>query len=150
MRAISCVAGMCLVLAGCATSGPLGQDVLAVGPAPKQSRLVIYRSSIMGFAIQPDYMIDGKAVAASQPEGFVVCNLAPGKHQVSVGNFELNVNFGGGSDQAGLHLRPGQTAYLKAEPQPGLTMGVVTLSEVSESQGRADTATLHKLDGACS
>ena len=150
MRTVSGVAGMCLVLAGCATSGPLGQDVLATGVAPKQSRLVIYRTSALGFAIQPDYVIDGKAVAPSTPEGFVVCNLAPGKHNVSVGNFELNVNFGGGTDKAGLNLRPGQTAYLKAEPQPGLTMGVVTLSEVTENQGRADTASLHKLDGACS
>jgi len=149
MRAISCVAGVCLVLAGCATSGPLGKEVLVTDIAPKKSRLVVYRVSALGFAVQPDYIIDGKAVAASQPEGFVVCQLEPGKHRVSVGNFELNVNFGGGSDQAGVVLRPGQTTYLKAEPQLGLTVGVITLSEVTASQGQSDTATLHKLDGAC-
>jgi hypothetical protein len=149
MRAVSCVVGVCLILAGCATSGPLGKEVLATDIAPKKSRLVIYRVSALGFAVQPDYKIDGKAVAPSQPEGFVVCNLEPGKHEVSVGNFELNINFGGGSDQAGVALRPGQTTYLKAEPQLGLTLGVITLSEVTESQGRSDTASLHKLDGAC-
>lgn len=149
MRAVSCVAGLCLLLTGCATSGPLGKDVLATGIAPQSSRLVIYRASILGFAVQPDYVIDGKAVAPSQPEGFVVCNLAPGKHAVSVGNFELNVNFGGGTDRASVALRPGQTTYLKAEPQLGLTVGVITLSEVTENQGLSDTATLHKLDGAC-
>jgi hypothetical protein len=149
MRAFSCVVGTCLLLAGCATSGPLGKDVLASSIAPQKSRLVIYRVSALGFAVQPDYIIDGKAVAPSQPEGFVVCNLDPGEHQVSVGNFELNVNLGGGSDQAGLKLKPGQTAYLKAEPQMGLTLGVITLTEVTEGQGQSDTAALHKLDGAC-
>jgi hypothetical protein len=127
----------------------LGQEVLTAGIAPKKSRLVVYRTSILGFAVQPDYVVDGKVVAPSQPEGFVVCQLEPGKHEVSVGNFELNVNFGGGSDKASVTLQPGKTTYLKAEPQPGLTIGVITLSEVTESQGQADTATLHKLDGAC-
>ena len=28
----------------------------------------------------------------------------------------------------------------------GLTMGLVTLSEVTENQGRSDTASLHKID----
>ncbi len=149
MRAISCIAGVCLLLAGCASSGPLGKDVLSAGIAPKKSRLVLYRTSALGFAVQPDYVIDGKPVAPSQPQGFVVCHLDPGKHQVSVGNFELNVNLGGGSDKAGVTLRPGATTHLKADPQPGLTMGVITLTEVTESQGQSDTETLHKLDGGC-
>lgn len=149
MRAIPCITMACLLLAGCATSGPLGKEVLATSLAPKKSRLVVYRTSALGFAVQPDYMINGKAVAPSQPDGFVVCNLDPGKHEVTVGNFELNVNFGGGTDKANVTLRPGATTYLKAEPQMGLTVGVITLSEVTESQGQADTATLHKLDGAC-
>lgn len=138
-----------LLLGGCATSGPIGRDVLAGNLAPKKSRLVIYRASAMGFAVQPDYVVNGKAVAPSQPDGFVVCNLDPGAHQVSVGNFELNVNLGGGSDKASVQLRPGQTTYLKAEPQMGLTIGVITLSEVTENQGQLDTATLHKLESSC-
>lgn len=149
MRAVLCVALLCLFLAGCATGGPLGKEVLAAGIAPQKSRLVIYRTSALGFAIQPDYVIDGKPVAPSQPDGFVVCNLDPGKHAVSVGNFELNINFGGGEDEAGVTLQPGQTTYLKAEPQPGLVVGVITLTEVTAGQGQSDTEDLHKLDGAC-
>jgi hypothetical protein len=149
MRIGLVMASIGLLLTGCASSGPLGKDVLVAPLAPQKSRLVIYRTSPLGFAVQPDYVIDGKAVGASQPEGFVVCQLNPGKHDVSVGNFELNVNLGGGSDKASLALRPGQTAYLKAEPQLGLTLGVITLSEVTESQGQADTASLHKIEAAC-
>jgi Protein of unknown function (DUF2846) len=150
MRAGLSVLSCALLLAGCATSGPTGKEVLAADLAPKKSRLVIYRTSPLGFAVQPDYFINGKAVAASQPDGFVVCNLDPGTHQVTVGNFELNVNLGGGTDKATVNLRSGQTAYLKAEPQMGLTLGVITLSEVTENQGRQDTASLHKLEATCS
>lgn len=149
MRNTTFIIAFAALLSGCATSGPMGRDVLSAQMAPQKSRVVIYRSSAMGFAVQPDYALNGKAVAASQPNGFVVCNVEPGTHELSVGNIELNVNFGGGSDKARVNLRPGQTAYFKAEPQMGLTIGVITLSEVTENQGRADTASLHKLESAC-
>src|SRR5687767_16028516 len=113
MRAISCIAGVCLLLAGCASSGPLGKDVLSAGIAPKKSRLVLYRTSALGFAVQPDYVIDVKPVAPSQPQGIVVCHLGRGKDPVSVGNFELNVNFGGGSDKAGVAVPQGASSNLQ-------------------------------------
>lgn len=149
MRICLCLVLIAVFLSGCATSGPIGKDVLVAPLAPQKSRLVIYRTSPIGIAVQPDYIVDGKRVGSSQPDGFVVCQLDPGAHQVSVGNFELNINLGGGSDKASLNLQPGQTTYLKAEPQIGLTLGVITLSEVAESQGQADTADLHKIESAC-
>jgi len=65
------------------------------------ARVIIYRTSVLGFAIQPDYMIDGKAVAASQPGGFVACDLPPGRHEIAVGNFAISNNLygGGGSEK---------------------------------------------------
>ena len=53
------------------------------------------------------------------------------------------------NDKAIVDLQPGATTYLHAQPQPGLTIGIVTLSQVLESQGRADTANLHKIDSEC-
>jgi hypothetical protein len=150
MRAGLCVVAAGLLLSGCVTgSGPTGSEILAASMAPKKSRLVIYRTSPLGFAVQPPYSIDGKEVGSATPSGFVVCHLDPGPHQVAVGNFQLTVSLTGGSDKVGVTMRPGQTTYLKADPQMGLTVGVITLSEVTENQGRADTATLNKLDSAC-
>jgi hypothetical protein len=131
------------------TGGPTGSAILAGDLAPKKSRLVIYRTSPLGFAVQPSYSIDGKAVGSSTPDGFVVCHLNPGTHQVAIANFELTVSLTGGTDKVNVTLRPGQTTWLKAEPQMGLTVGVITLSEVTENQGRADTASMHKLESAC-
>ncbi len=141
--------GLAVILAGCAGSGPLGNEVLTGSINPSTARLVIYRSSAMGFAVQPDYMINGQRMAGSQPNGFVVCDLPPGMHEVAVNNMALNVNLFGGSDKASLDMKPGTTTFLHAQPQPGLTLGIVTLSQVAEQQGRTDTASLHKIEGAC-
>jgi hypothetical protein len=149
MRVGLCAAAAGLLLSGCATSGPTGQELLAGNLAPRKSRLVIYRTSAFGLAVQPSYSIDGNAVGSSTPSGFVVCYLNPGAHQVAVGNFGLNVSLGDSTDKVSVLLRPGQTTYLKAEPNMGLTMGVITLTEVTENQGKADTASLHKLESSC-
>jgi hypothetical protein len=139
------------VLAGCASSGPTGREILTGSIAPSASRLVIYRTSALGLAVQPDYIIDGQKVGGSQPNGFVVCELPAGQHEVAVANMPLNISlFAGGSEKVEVTLRPGSTSYLYAQPQMGLTLGVITLTEVTENQGRADTANLHKVDSQCS
>lgn len=114
------------------------------------ARVVIYRVSAMGLAMQPDYLIDGKAVGSSQPGGFVACEVAPGRHEIAVGNLAISNNlFGGGSEKMTLDLRAGSTAYLAASPVPGLVAGQVTLTNVTEVQGRADIGSLHQISGAC-
>jgi hypothetical protein len=118
---------------------------------PGATRLVIYRSSALGFAIQPNYLVDGRVVGGSQPAGFVACDLAPGLHEVAVNNMPLTTNlFGNGSEKVSIDLRAGSTTYLAAEPQMGIvTPGQITLVQVTENQGRADVANLHRIDGAC-
>lgn len=149
MRAIF-VGLLSILLVGCATGGPSGSQVLTGSIAPSQSRLVMYRPSVLGFAIQPPYTVNGKVVANTQPGGFVVCTLAPGNYNVRVANVagDTNLSFSG-SEKADVQLVPGKTTYLKAEPQMGLVIGVVTISEVTERQGFADTAKMSKIAGNC-
>lgn len=149
MKIKSAVLCTVVALAGCASSGPTGRELLTGSINPQVARLVIYRTNAMGLAVQPDYNVDNKKVGASTPNGFVVCELPPGPHRVSVGNFALNVNLGGGTDTWELDLKPGTTTYIQAEPKVGLTIGVVTLNQVTEVQGRNETAALHKLESNC-
>ena len=137
-------------LTGCA-SGPTGGETLTSDVKPSAARLVIYRTSALGFAIQPNYLVDGRAVGGSQPDGFVACELPPGPHEVAVNNLPLTTNlFGHGSEKIGVDLRAGSTAYLAAEPQLGIvTPGQITLVQVPENQGRADVANLHQINGSC-
>jgi hypothetical protein len=85
-------------LSGCA-SGPMGGEALTDNVKPTASRVVIYRASAMGLAVQPNYVVDGRVIAGSQPAGFVVCDLPPGHHEVAVNNMPLSSNlFGHGSE----------------------------------------------------
>jgi hypothetical protein len=136
-------------LAGCA-SGPTGSTVLTDSARSGATRLVIYRASTVGFAIQPSYVVDGRVIASSQAAGFVVCNLSPGRHEVAVANLPSISLFGRGSEKISVNLRAGSTTYLSAESQVGImTPGKITLIEVTENQGRTDVASLRQTDSAC-
>ncbi len=137
------------LVSGCASGGPKGSEILTGSIAPNTSRLVLYRVSPLGMAIQPNYMLNGKAVAPTQPSGFVVCDIAPGTYTVSIDNLSADMSLTGGTDKTSVKLTPGQTTYLKAEPQFGLIVGVITLSHVTPPQGQQDTASLSKIEGSC-
>ena len=136
-------------LTGCASSGPVGSDVLTGSIKTNTARLVIYRVSPLGFAVQPGYLLNGQKIANSTPNGFVVCDLPPGKTELAVDNTSFNINLFGGSDKASLNLAPGTTTFVRADPQPGVTIGIIMLTQVTESQGRADSAALHKIESTC-
>ncbi len=150
MRGYAGFVAVAALLSGCA-SGPTGGEALTDSVRSSAARLVIYRSSAMGFAVQPNYVVDGRVIAGSQPAGFVVCDLPPGAHEVAVANMPLSTNlFGHGSEKVNVDLRAGSTAYLSAEPQMGImTPGQITLVQVTENQGRADVASLHQTNGVC-
>jgi hypothetical protein len=140
---------MAVSLAGCA-SGPTGNLTLADNVRPSAARLVIYRASPMGFALQPDYLVDGRVIASSQPAGFVMCELSPGRHEIAVANVAVSNNlFGRGSDKLSLDLRAGNTVYLSADPQMGIVAGQITFIQVTDNQGRADVGSLHQTNGTC-
>jgi hypothetical protein len=138
------------LLSGCA-SGPTANVALTDNVKPSGSRLIIYRTSALGFAIQPNYAVDGRVIGGSQAAGFVACDLPPGRHEVAVNNLPLSTNlFGQGSEKVSVDLRSGSTTYLSAQPQMGIvTPGAITLVQVTESQGRADVASLRQSTGSC-
>src|SRR5579864_9169265 len=130
MRGCVGIVVVAALLSGCA-SGPTGGESLTNNVRSSNARLVIYRSSVMGFAVQPNYVVDGRTIAGSQPAGFVVSDLTPGRHEVAIDNVPLSNNlFGQGSDKLSVDLRPGTTAYLSAAPQMGIVMGQITLIQV--------------------
>lgn len=149
MRAFPVVAGLGLGLAACASSGPLGKEVLTGSLRPDTARMVFYRTSALGLAVQPSYMIDGKPIANSQPGGFAVCEVKPGRHEVAIDNMPVNGNLFGGTDKATLDMKPGTTAYLSEQPQPGLTIGFITLTQVADGFGQSQTKELHKIESQC-
>ncbi|MGY8711222.1 hypothetical protein RAD16_36290 [Bradyrhizobium sp. 18BD] len=141
---------MATLLAGCA-SGPMGSAALTDNVKSNTARLIIYRSSSLGFAVMPNYAVDGRVIGGSQAAGFLSCDLLPGRHEVAVNNLPLSSNlFGQGSEKVSVELRAGSTTYLAAQPQMGIvTLGAVTLIQVTEGQGRADVASLRQSNSSC-
>lgn len=143
------IAVIASAVGGCAT-GPVGSEVLARGLKPGMARLVIYRDAVSGAFVQPEYAIDGRKVGSSQPASFIVCEVHPGQHAVSVGNFPLSISIGPGTDTITARLRPGTTTFLHAEPRLGImTPGSIGLTQVAESQGRTDVASLSRSESNC-
>lgn len=137
-------------LVGCASGGPTGKEVLTGSIAPSKARIVMYRTSPLGLALQPDYTINGKAIAAAKPSGFIVCNVNPGTHNLSVANAGGDQTFyDAGTQNAKVTVNAGETAYLLAEPKLGLVVGFLTLTQVGKTQGIQDTASLSKIEGQC-
>ena len=150
IRSILALAISTIVVAGCATTGPLGNEVLNASMNPKIARVVIYRKSMIGLAVQPDYVVDGKPVAASQPGGFVSCDLQPGRHIIAVSNPAISNSLTGvGSENFSLDLRAGTVTYFNAAVQPGLVLGQLTLTNVTDIQGQADVGDLHQISAGC-
>ena len=78
------IVGCAALLAACA-SGPKHAEIQSSIPALKASegRLYVYRSgSMMGAAIQPNVVINGKVAGESKPGGFFFVDLAPGTVEV--------------------------------------------------------------------
>lgn len=116
MKRLLCLLATLTILAGCAAGGRTGQEVLTGSIAPSKSRVVFYRPSPLGFAIQPSYTIDEKEVAASQPLGFVACEVEPGPHVLRAANLAGDANLAfSGSEITNVELQPGETAYIRAD-----------------------------------
>src|SRR5262245_40131471 len=124
-------------------------DVIESKSRPGTARLVIYRTNPVGLLIQPDFVVDGRRAGTAQPGGFVMCDLAPGKHSVSVSNIPIALPLSNAPDAITVGLRAGTTTYLRADPQMGIVAGTITLTHVADEQGRADVAGLSRVETDC-
>lgn len=108
------IVGCAALLAACA-SGPKHAEVQSSIPALKASegRLYVYRSgSMMGAAIQPNVVINGKVVGESKPGGFFFVDLPPGTVEVLTST-EVE-------KKLTLTLEAGQTRYVRTTVGFGL------------------------------
>ena len=125
-------------LVGCATSGPTGDQAAATKIKGGSARLVFYRDyAYYGLALQPDYIVDGRHIGASQVNGFIVCDLSPGRHELKV---EAYIG-GGTEDRGAVNLQAGETAYYRGVI--GLS-GALTLTPASSAEGSASITKMHQ------
>lgn len=128
------IVGCAALLAACA-SGPKHAEVQSSIPALKASegRLYVYRSSsMMGAAIQPNVVINGKVAGESKPGGFFFVDLPPGSVEVSTST-EVE-------KKLSLTLDAGQTRYVRTSIGFGLMVGRVYPELVDNNVGAKEIA----------
>ncbi len=123
------IVALAIMLAACA-SGPKHAEVAASIPTVSagEGRIFIYRSnSMLGAALQPNVLVNGKVAGESKPGGFFFVNLAPGTVEISTATeVEKKLTF---------TLDAGQTRYVRTTVGFGLLVGRVYPELVDNTEG---------------
>ncbi len=118
------------LLAACAATGPKLAEMKSSIPAMKanEGRVYFYRAnSMMGAAIQPSILMNGKEVGSSKPGGFFFVDAVPGPIEISTATeVEKKLTFA---------LAAGETRYVKTSVGFGLMVGRVYPELVDNAVG---------------
>lgn len=128
-----CVVMLLTIMVSACASGPKLAEMKSAIPTLKadQGRIYFYRSSsMMGAAIQPSIMLNGKVVGDSKPGGFFFVDQAPGAKEVSTSTeVEKKLTF---------TLEAGQTRYVKTVIGFGFAVGRVQPELVDNATGQKE------------
>ncbi len=104
----------------------------AATPAPELSgapgRIYFYRASILGTVLQPDVLINGKAVGKVVPKEYSYVDRPPGTYEVSTTLKDTR--------SLTFTLPPGGSAYVEVNVIPGIIGGRAIPLLVDESEGK--------------
>ena len=126
------------LLAGCATGGARYADVNVGAPklAPDRGRIYFYRTSILGFAIQPDIKLNGQSVGSAAPGGFFFVDRPKGNYEASSATeVESKLAF---------TLAAGETKYVRTSITPGIIVGHMNFELISKSVAEGELASLNQ------
>jgi len=123
------------MVAGCATGPKVSESGAIKQTVPKgKSQIVVYRTSLLGAAVQPTVRLDGQGVGTCAPNGAFNAIVAPGLHQLSA-TTEI-------TETINVHVQPGRTAYVKCSIWFGFFIGRPSFEEVSTSMGANEIQSL--------
>ena len=113
-------------------------EVAAVETTQSQggSEIIVYRTQILGLAIQPAVFVNGQKGGVCTPREFFSVPVGAGTHALSarvLREKELTVSTNG-TDKV----------YVKCSSTPGLVVGGIRLKQVSAAEGAADVAKLKR------
>jgi len=116
------------LITGCA-SGPKYAEVGASisEPGSGKGRIYLYRTAILGAAVQPDIKVNGEVIGSAVPKGFLYLDREPGKYQI-VTSTEVDRHLS-------LTLEAGQTRYVRLNISMGFFVGHVYPELVENAVG---------------
>jgi hypothetical protein len=111
---------------GCA-SGPKYTEIAQTIPelSPDKGRIYVYRSTILGAAIQPDVKLNGEVIGSSAAKGFYFVDRGPGDYKMMTSTeVDRSLSF---------ILEAGQTRYVRLNVSMGFFVGHVYPELVEEN-----------------
>ena len=120
-----------LYLAGCA-SGPKyaeGADSITQ-PDAEMARIYIYRTTVLGAAVQPDVKLNDEVVGKATAKGFFYVDVEPGNYRVMTST-EVDRHLS-------LVMEAGQTRYVRLNISMGFFVGHVYPELVDNAVGAVE------------
>ena len=131
--AVLCASASLFVI-GCASGPTYSQLKPTLPPIPKgQGRIFIYRTALMGAAVQPKVKINDDVVGKAKPRAFFYADRPPGRYEVSAMTEWKH------KDE--LTLAPGERRFVRLNMLPGVLVGHISPEVASdEATGESEIA----------
>jgi len=128
---LTIIAGLASLFAGCASGPEYTAAAKSIPPlSPDQGRIYIYRTTVLGAALQPTIKINDQAVGDSKAEGFLYVDEPPGEYKI-VTSTEVTRTLS-------LTLEKGQTRYVRCNVSMGFFVGHVYPELVDNAIGEKE------------
>lgn len=131
MSTFASVSMACLGLTACATGDSLSQSAASIPEvAQGMSRIVVYRTQIMGAAVQPKIFVNGQETDTCQPNQVFYVDVPAGQHvlkAVTETTETLVVN-----------TQPNTSTYVTCEVDFGIVIGRPDLEIEHSATGRGE------------
>lgn len=85
LTTMSFIGVICILLGACATSGPKYSEATpyVAAPAAGDGRIYLYRTALLGMAVQPEVRINGEVVGHATPNGYFYIDRKPGTYEIT-------------------------------------------------------------------
>lgn len=143
MKSLTCflrttaLCSLLLTVVGCASSGPKYSELnlSQSPPSAGQGRILLYRTTVMGAAVQPQIQVNGEAIGKATPRGFHKVDRPPGTYEI-VTSTEV-------TRKLSLLLDPGQTRYVRLNIGMGFFVGHVYPELIDPVTGEKEIQSCH-------
>ena len=126
---------LCAVVSGCATGPKISESGAIKQAVPKgKSQIIVYRTALLGAAVQPTVLLDGQPKGTCVPNGAFNEFVAPGPHQLSA-TTEV-------TETITVNAPAERTVYVKCSIWFGFLIGRPAWEEVPASMGANEIQSL--------
>ena len=113
-----------VALSACAEGPKLSETPAAQAPIPAgKSRIVVYRTNVMGFAVTPEVTVDSYPTGTCQANGVFFVDVKPGTHRLA-SSTETTAS-------VQVQTQAAQKSYVECSIGMGLAVGRPNLTQVS-------------------